>query len=460
MSSSRSPDRTRPPEPGPPRALTLPSPGRFTLSAGAPVWVLERHELPEVSVRVLMDAGAATERMAEAGVAELTARLLTEGAGDRSAQEMARWLDNLGARFRVAVSYDASMIAMHLLSEVLEDGLDFLRTAVREPVFEPEEVRRVRTELLDEIERDLDEPDAVADEALGAAIYGDHPYGRPSDGLYPTVSGLEAGDLSDFHHRRYEPGVAAIVVCGDVDPGRIREALAVRFGDWGPGRDAQGSGGFSSPPPTPRDPAAESGTVLVHRPGSAQSEIRIGGVGCRRDDPEYPAIQVANAILGGLFNSRINMNLREDKGWTYGARTAFRGRRGRGPFVARTAVETSVTADALREMEREITGLREDPPSDRELRLAKNALTLSLPRQFETVSQVSRRTAAQVVYDLPDDYWERYQERVEGVTAGDVTEVAERFLDPRRLVRVVVGDADALGERLGEREDLEIRPGP
>lgn len=451
MSSEATVDRSRPPRPESPRQLELPPVERFRLSSGVRVWVLERPRLPEVSVRLAIDAGAASEAADRSGVAELTGRLLTEGADGRSAMEVAEWLDRLGAGFSAAVTYDAAVVSMHLLEDTLEESLDFLRAVVRDPAFEPDEVERIRDERLDEIERDRDEPDTVANETLIASVYGSHPYGRPSDGLRPTVEALDAGAVRSFHRRRYGADGAALAVCGDVDARRVRRLLEERFGDWGRGEGAE------DPPETPDRPVAAGDTVLVDRPGSAQSEIRIGGVGAPRSTADYFPLKVMNAVLGGLFNSRVNMNLREEKGWTYGARTLFRHRRGAGPFVASAAVETGVTADALREMEEEMRGMSERPPEGDELELAKNNLTLSLPRKFETPSQVSRRMITQLLYGLEEDYWERYRERVEAVTRDQVAEVAERYLDPDRMVRVAVSDASEVREDLEELGQLELR---
>jgi len=444
-------DRSRPPRPEPPRELALPPVERFRLSSGVRVWVLEKPRLPEVSVRMVADAGAAVEPAERSGVAEITGRLLTEGAAGRSAMEVAEWLDRLGAGFSAAVTYDAALVSMHLLEDTLEESLDFLRAVVREPAFEAGEVERIRDERLDEIERDRDEPDTVADETLIASIYGSHPYGRPSGGLAPTVEKLDDEAVRSFHGSRYAADGAAFVVCGDVEARRVRRLLEERFGDLDRGEASEG------PPETPDRPVAAGDTVLVDRPGSAQAEIRIGGVGAPRSTEDYFDIKVMNAVLGGLFNSRMNMNLREEKGWTYGARTGFRHRRGAGPFVASAAVETGATAAALREMEKEMRGMAERPPEGEELELAKNNLTLSLPRKFETPSQVGRRLVTQLLYDLDEDYWERYRERVDAVTREQVAEAAERYLDPDGLVRVAVADADEVAGELEELGELEVR---
>lgn len=448
-------DRTRAPEAGPLPELELPEFRTFRLDNGIRVLVAEDHRLPEVSVRLLVEAGALAEAGRSPGVAELTSRLLTEGTADRSAMEMAEWLDRLGASFSAWAGYDGALLSVRSLSETLDGALDFLRAAAREPTFPEDEVARVRHELMDEMERDRDEASVVADHALIGAVYGDHRYGTPSSGTPESVASLGRGDVEEFYGTAYSASDAAVVACGDVDAERLRDALERRFGDWEPGG---GRPAVEEPPGS----AADAGrVVVVDRPGSAQAELRLGTVGLTHHADDFYAAQVTNSLLGGLFNSRVNMNLREDKGWTYGARTAFRARRAPGPFVGRTAVESGAVAPALAEFLGEIRGLWERPPSDDEMELARNASVLSLPRQFETVHQVSRKVSVQVAYDLPEDYWERYPDRIEGVTASEVSECARRRIGTDRLVSVVVARAGDVVPELEDRfDDVVVRDFP
>ena len=436
------PDRRSRPPSGPVRPLRLPSFERWRLDNGLEVRVAEAPEVPEVAIRLVVEAGASTDPPGQEGVAELTGRLLTEGAGERDTMEVARWLDRLGAVFRARVGYDVATLSLHALSETFDPALEFLATVSRRPRFAAEEVSRVRSERLDEIEREHDEPAIVAGRALIDGIYGAHRYGTPAAGLRETVSGLDRESVATFHSERYAARDAVLIVCGDVGADVVRDAVAERFGDW-----KAGDGRAPTPAP-PERPVAAEGVTLVDRPGSPQAEIRVGGPGAPYRSPDHFPILVANAILGGLFNSRLNMNLREDKGWTYGARTAFRFRRAAGPFVVRTAVETGVTAPAFEEILGELRGLRDRPPSEEEMELARNALTLSLPLQFETNAQVARRVARVAVHDLPEDYWETFRDRVGAVTREQVVEVAERYFDPSRLARVAVTDGEASRESL------------
>jgi len=431
--------------------LLLPAFRRFDMDGGLTLWVAEDHSLPEVSLRLLVEAGAAIEPAPHCGTAELAGRLLTEGSGARTAPEMAEWLDRLGASFGASVGYDVSVLSLHALTDVLDGTLDYLAEVTLAPRFDAAEFERVRGERLDEIERESDDAASVANRALFAEIFGEHPYGRPADGLRETVAALDVEIVHGFYGRHYGGEGAAMVVCGDVQADRLAAEIRRRFGSW---RGGARQGGIPEPPDAPD---ARPDVVVVHRPGSAQAEIRVGGLGIQPTAPDYFEVVVMNAILGGLFNSRVNMNLREDKGWTYGARTSFLLHRGVGPFVGSAAVETGVTAAAFAELLGEMRRMRTEPPSDEEIRLAKNALTLSLPRQFETPGQITGKFIHQLTLDLPLNYWKRYSDRIEQVNRDGIEAAAERRLRPESQVLLVAADADRVLPSLERFGSVEVR---
>ncbi len=437
-------DRATRPIAGAPRPLRLPRFERSTLPNGLRVEFARRPGIPEVSVRLVSESGADAEPTRLGGLAELTARLLTEGTADRSAIDMARWLDRLGAGHEATAGYAVCTVSMHLLAEVLDEAIEFLGVTVRDPVFPEREVTRVRGERLDEIERQRDEPAIVADHAVIRALYGHGLYGRPVAGTPDTVSAIGPEEVRRFHADRYGPDGAILLVCGDVPFETVLESAARHLAGW------EGESRRLDPPPPPAPRGRE--IVLIDRPGSPQAEVRVATVGVPYGTADHHAVILANAILGGLFNSRINMNLREDKGWTYGARTSFRFRRGAGPFVARTAVETAVTAAAFEEILEEIERMRSSLVDADELELARHALTLSLPLQFETAAQITRKVSRQRIFDLPDDYWEVYRARIEAVSPEQIREVCRTYLDPERLTLLAVTDAGTVAhdvERLG-----------
>lgn len=457
MSDARRLDRTRRPEPGPTPRIALPRYERFQLENGLRVLAVRHDDVPEVSARIVFPAGAVEDDPGLAGTALLTARALTEGTKQRSAKQVAEELDYLGARFSVDVSHDATLLRLHFLSRVADEALVLLAEIVAGPRFEPKEVERLREERLDEIASGLDEPRVVANLRWAEAAFGDHPYGVRAGGVEETVRAIDAAVLREFHHRHYRPRGATLTVVGDLpDSAGLMGRLESAFGAW-EGAAAE-----------PRD-LAHPGPLASRRLWAVpwdgpQTELRVGGLGIERRDSDYPAVMVMNAILGGLFSSRINMNLREEKGWTYGAASRFDARKRRGPYYVATAVDARASVAALREILSELERMRNDPPRADELELARNSLTLSLPRLFETADQVSGRVAQQIIYGLPDDYWERYADQIRAVGVADVERVAERLLSGDRVAAVVVGPVKELAaelESLGrvELRDIHGRPG-
>lgn len=446
------PDRSHPPARLPTPRLSPPAFEERVLDGGLRVRVARMPRLPEVALRLVLDAGAAAEAPGRAGVAALTARVLPEGAAGRGAPAMAEWLDHMGAGFSTGVSHDAAQVAMHALSDTLDEALDYLAAVTLAPAFFPEEVERVRDERLDEIRRSRDEASEVASEALAAALFGDHPYGRPVRGLETTLGAIEALSVRRFWERSYGARGAALVAVGDIDPEAFFDAAARRFDAWAPGEEPEPVGPAPEPRPGP--------IRLIDRPGSRQSEIRVGTVGLARGAADEVAALVMNAILGGLFHSRLNLNLREDKGWTYGVRSGFSRRREAGPFVIRAAVDTGKTARAFEEVMAEVRGMVERPPEGEELDLARSALTLSLPREFETTSLVASKEAERLVHGLADDWWERFPERVRAVTRDQVVDVAGRYLASGRLQLLAVTDAAAARDDLRALGPVQEVPAP
>lgn len=435
-------DRSVAPAPRSARPFRIPEFHRCTLPNGMQVRVARRTGLPETAIRLVVEAGSGTLEGRRAGLASLVARLLPEGAAGRSASDIAAWLDRIGAAFEAKAGYDVTTLSMHTLSEVVDDALGFLAAVVRAPEFSGEEVQRVRSQRLDEIRRKQEEPAHLAMAGVLQEVYQDHPYGSLSIGTWESVAAMDETSVRAFHAATYTAGGATLVACGDVDPGRFVETVETHFGGW------------SGPAPEETAPSAPTGeprsgsVLLIHRPGSQQSELRVGAIGLPRGAEDEFDVRVLNAILGGVFNSRLNMNLREDKGWTYGARTWFSMRRAAGPFIARTAVETSVTAEALHELVEETQRLTREPPDAEEMRLAVNAAVQSLSRHFETSAQLAARAAEEITYRLPGDYWVRYRERMGAVEASAVARAAARYLDRSRLAFVVVGDADVVADGL------------
>ncbi len=420
---------------GAPPRPRVPVPERFALANGLRVVFLPRAGVPQVALRLVIPAGAASEPAEYPGTAALVAALLQEGTRAYDAEALNERIDSLGAAVSAHGGHDFAEVEMTLLSGTLEEGVSLLAEMATRPTFPEDETERVRAEALDALLARDDEPGNVADDRALLEVFGEgHPYGHPSFGTAEGVESVPREALAAFHAARYRPGGSFLVAAGDFDPAELRALLERSFAHW------TGEAPPAVYPPAPARPARAGERVEIPWEDSTQAEIRIGGTGMLRHDPDWIAASVANYILGGsAILSRLSANLREDKGWTYGVRAAFSSGLQPGGWSADTAVGAEVTADALREMEAEMRRMTEEPVPEEELRRAKDALVLSLPRAFETPGRVASRFATLEAYDLPRDYWERFPERVEAVTADEVLRVSRRYFDPAGLVTVVVG---------------------
>lgn len=448
------PDRTQAPPAGPEPALELPGFITHRLANGLRIEIARTTTTPDVALRLVLGTGAGATAPEQAGLASLTCDLLEEGAEGRSAREMAEWIDGLGAAFDARATYDAGLLSMHAMNDQVDEVVAFLAAVTRRPDFASAEVSRRRDMRLDQLRRRGDEPARVADDALDAAVFGGHPYGAPLVGTVESIERLEAADLAQFWARGARPDAASLVICGDVDPAGVIATVEREFGDW-PAPPAEAP---PAAPPPPAEAARAGDILLFDRPGRRQTELRIGSVGIARGEAGEAAALVMNAILGGLFSSRVNLKLREEKGWTYGARTALLRRRRPGPFLLRTAVATEATAAAFAELVAEFERLRDEPPEPAELELAANALTRSLPLQFQTASQLAGRRAEMITYELPDDYWERFPDHIGAVEPAEVRDAARRLLAGEGIVLLAVGAVAGFAAELGDLGAVHVSP--
>ncbi len=442
MSASREMITQRP-VPGQPRPYEFPDTVRTTLANGLQVIVTPMPGRELVAASLALRAGAADEPHAVAGATVLTARGLTEGTEVRDAIALTEAAERLGASIHAEAGWDAISAGLDVPASRLAPALDLLAEVVRRPAFPASEIERLRDERLTDLLQAKADPRRRADEAFVSSIYApSSPYHRPAGGAAGTVELLTSLELREVHLRAYVPSRAALVVAGDVSPDEVVQAAEELFGDW--------SGSVWDEPAQIDDAAAstERSVRVVHRPGAVQSEIRIGHPGLPRLHPDYYPVAVMSAILGGLFNSRLNMNLREEKGYTYGAGAGFDLRRGRGPFSARAAVNTEVTVPALQEFLVELDRIRDIPVTDAELRAARDYLVGVFPLRFETPGPVAGSLAGLFIHRLGDDELDRYRPSIEAVTAADVQRVARLHVRPEEAAVVLVGDHDQFGEAL------------
>ncbi|HXE79625.1 MAG TPA: pitrilysin family protein [Vicinamibacterales bacterium] len=444
------PWRAEPPAPLASRPLKLPVPTKLELPNGLTILLVEQHDLPVVSANVVVATGTGANPPDLPGLAGFTAAMLDEGTKTRSALEIADEAARLGAVVATGTWVDASFVQVRSLKKTFAESLALAADLVINPAFPAEELERQRKSRLAALVQERENPMAVAQRVTAAVLYGPaHPYGYSELGTEASIKKIDREALASFWKRHFVPNNAALVVAGDITAGELKTLAERIFGRWEKGASPQ----VKLPPPAP----TRARLVIVDRPGSPQTELRVAKIGIARDAPDYFPVQVANTIMGGVFSSRLNMNLREDKGYTYGAASTFAAYRTAGPFLARAGVRTDVTAESIREMLKEIRRMSEAPPTDEELAVAKDFLVRSLPGEFETTGTIADNFQAVFVYDLGLDYFARYPERVARVTASEVLEAARRHLQPDELVVVAVGDKSAI---LPAIEKLDLQFGP
>jgi zinc protease len=438
-------DRSRLPPLGPERPFHFPEVRRRALPNGLRVWTVEHHQVPLVAVLALVPVGASADPPGRPGLAAITGDMLDEGCGDRSALELHEALGRMGAQLELDVGYDATVVGLTALARQLAGGLEVLCDMLARPRFEQREFDRVRDLRLNRLLQLKDMPPAVADRAFAQLLYKGHPYGHLPIGSEGALRALTVRDISAFHRRVAAPSRTTLILVGDGTHDSLFDAAARAFEAWSADSTAAIPDPASFPDPIP--PA--SPVALVHRAGAAQSELRVGHVAEPRRTPDYHALLVMNMVLGGQFVSRVNLNLRESKGYTYGARTAFEFRRAAGPFILQASVQADATADALHEAIGELEAIRGERPITREeLELGRASLTRGYPRNFETADQVARAAAQLALYELPDDYFSTFIPKILSLSEDEVTAAAARHLDPSRLLSVVVGDREKIGGAL------------
>ncbi len=432
-------DRSVPPSVGPPPSMDVPERHVFALSNGLPVSVVEDDDLPIISIEIHIEGGS---RLGTPGLGALLADMLDEGTTTRTAVELAEEVERIGAALSTGAGRDGTVVRMGVLKPQLDRALELLADVVLNPAFDEDELDRVKRERITRILQTRDEARDLADNAFADRLYEPgSPYGQPLLGTEAALRSVGRDLVAALYEQTFKAGNMSMVVVGDVDRAELKEQLEAAMGSLPSGSGAD----FISQ--SPRALAGPS-IYVVDKPGAAQSEVRIGRVAVDRATQDYFPLMVMNTILGGSFTSRLNANLREDKGYTYGAGSSFALRREPGPFVARAAVNTPTTDKAVVEFLRELRRLAHEPVGDAELDRARKYLALRLPQRFETVAGVAAQIADQMLNDLADDYYETYVDRVMEVTAEDVRRVAGQYLDPVGMVIVIAGDHSAIREGL------------
>jgi zinc protease len=440
-------DRSRLPVPGVDPDFRFPQIVRHTLRNGLKVRTVEHLGVPVVTFVLQITGGLGADSPQCEGLASLTADMVDEGTGSLSAIDVSDALARIGAEYDVEVGPDTTTFTLTTLTRFADRGAKLLSDVVTAPSLRESDFERVRQLRLDRLKQLKDLPPAVAERAFLRLLYPSHPYGHLAIGTDESLRALSLEDVVKFHRATFMPWRATLVVTGALSHLDLVAIAEDAFDKW------SGEESVLDVPHAAADFVAEVSSsfqlAMVPREGAAQSELRIGHLSVRRDTPDYAPLLVMNAILGGQFVSRINLKLREEKAFTYGARTGFDWRRGLGPFSMQTSVHTKATAESIADTLQEISALRDSrPATPQEMSLAQASLTRGYPRNFETAQQVGRSVGQLALFDLPDTYFEEFVPKVNAVTSEDVTRVARTYLDPSRAIALIVGDRTVIEESL------------
>jgi zinc protease len=437
------------PTPDDPRPYAFPRFERRTLSNGLQLVIAPVDKLPVVTLLATVDAGAVTDARGQEGLAVLTARALSEGAGGRDGAALAAFAERLGTGIDSGADWDAASVRMTVMTSRLADALALLSDVLMAPTFPAGEIERLKGERLAELLQLRAEPRGLADETLDRVVYAaDARYALPAGGTDQSVPTLTRDAVAAFYGAHYHPAAVTIVVAGDIRAADVERLAEAAFGRW--------RGGVRPTVLTPdRDGSHGRHVHIVTKAGAPQSELRLGHVGLPRTTLDYFAVLVMNALLGGLFSSRINLNLREAHGYTYGAHSAYEWRRWAGPFSVDAAVGREVTAPAVREVLAEIDRMRTEAVTASELSLATSYLDGVFPIRYETTTAIAAALANLILYGLSPDYYDSYRANVRAVSTAAVLAAARSHIHPDHLQLVVVGDPDTVR---GPLEDLHFGP--
>ncbi len=435
-------DRSKLPPLKPVPPFQFPSVDKSALANGLKIWTAYHAQVPMTGVMLLVRHGAASDPAGREGLAAITADMLDEGTGSLSAIEVSEGFARLGTQLDVDVGWDATLIGLTSLSKFTDRAIHLLADVIVRPALRQDDFDRLKRQRLNRLIQLRDMPGAIAERAFARLLFGDGPYGHTPLGRESSLTAITVDDVNTFHQRVFHPGDATLVAAGDLSHEQIRAIAEQAFGGWTAG---------TSPAPRERvQPPPAARLNVFARAGAPQSELRIGHVAVSRATPDYHALVAANMVLGGQYVSRVNLNLRADKGITYGVRTAFEFRRMPGPFSLSVSVDRAATALAISESIREISEIRaERPVSAEELSIGVAALTRGYAKNFETFDQVARAIAQMSLFDLPESFYSEFVPRIEALTPDEVSRAAERHLDPARLTTLVVGDVDTTSQDFG-----------
>jgi len=421
------------PKAGPPVTVHLPVPETFTLANGLKVYVVPEHSLPVLSASFVTRAGSENNASGKEGLASLTAQTMAEATTTRDLKTLADDQEEIGIRIGVGATMDGASSGLTVLTNHTNRAFDLFSDVLLHPAFKDEDLDRLKKQRLIGIQQETDNVSAMVGRVGPKLLYGDHPYGASGTGTTESVTSLTRGDLTGFYSSHYGPADSALVLAGDVTTAEAKKLAEEYFGKW--------TGNASAAvtlPPAPTAPTTH--VVIVDKPGAPQTALEAFGLGVPANSPDLQTLQVMNYVLGGSFASRINMNLREVHGYTYGANSGYMNYRAGGSFVAGGLVKTDVTGPAATQLMYEIKRFPTTPPTEAELNEAKVANVQSLPGRFETTGAIAGSMTSIFLYDRPLDYYATLPAKYQAVTAADVERVATEDVHPDQLIIVAAGD--------------------
>lgn len=444
--------RESPPNVPPPKPAVLPAAALRVLPNGLKVVVIERHSLPLVTLRLTVKTGAEGDPPHLPGTAQMVAGLLNEGTTHRSAREIAEAIDGVGGSVDAGADWDDSFAGISVLSDRTDLAFNLLSDMVIHPAFAPAEVERIRKQTVSTLELMRTDPAYVADNVFNRVELGGTAYGHPADGTLESVGRITPGDLRDFHAKHYRPSNALLAVVGDVTAAEAFRRADQFFGGWTELSGAASRGLLSLVPERPRR------VIVIDKPDAVQTEIRVGNLGIRRASPDYFALTVANQVLGGPAANRLFKALRTEHGLTYSASSELVCHEITGSWEAKTSTRSAETVKSVDLLVEQIKLFRDGPISGPELENARNYLIGHLALEFESAEGIATETLDLMVHGLPLDYWNRFPEKIQALTAEEVLATTRQYLDPDRAVIVLVGNVAAFKKDLKKLGPAQIIP--
>lgn len=437
-------DRTKPPKPGPPKDVQFPDYFDTTLPSGINVLVIENNKIPAVSVRmVFKDAGSFYDGD-KFGLASITAEMLTKGTINRSATEIAEEIDFVGGSINAGSDWDGSYISLSVLKKHLNKGIDILSDVAQNPIFAEDELARVKEQRLSSILQSKDDAGHLSDKKFNKVVYGELPYSNPAEGTEVTVKNITNEDLKEFYKMNYYSGNLIIAFVGNITKEEALKITEEKFSNLPKdGMNRVNSFKYS-------ETTGIKNVYVINKPGAVQSNLRVGHLGISRNNPDYIAVTIMNTILGGYFGSRINYNLREKHGFTYGARSYFNPHLYSGDFSVDTDVRNEVTDTSVSLILEELKRIITEEVTDEELETVKNYMTGVFPLQLETANAVASRVINLKLYNLPKDYYSKYISAINALTKQDILDAAKKYIHPENITIVVSGDAGAVKDKLAK----------